>query len=167
MLHSYLLKGFINSSPPSAAQARQWAGSTLVQVMACACSAPSYYLNHCWLIVNWTPGYKFLWNLNRNCIVFIQQNALSGEYVHSLVFQSMSHGLPSYGKSCSSPNILRWWLGNYPALLDMFCDMGICFPANSLGNVCVYKYILPLQRGRNMFNFVLKSWFSYWHSSAE
>ena len=24
-----------------------------------ACSAPSHYLNQCWLIVNWTPGKKF------------------------------------------------------------------------------------------------------------
>ena len=36
-----------------------------------ACSAPSHCLNHCWLIVNWTPGNKFQWNLNRNYTIFI------------------------------------------------------------------------------------------------
>ena len=32
-----------------------------------ACSAPSNYLNQCWFIVNWTPGWNF--------IIFIQENA--------------------------------------------------------------------------------------------
>ena len=40
-----------------------------------ACSAPSYYLNQCWLIVNWTPGNKCQWNSNRNSIIFIQESA--------------------------------------------------------------------------------------------
>ena len=39
------------------------------------CSAPSHYLNQCWLIVNWTPVNKFQWNLNRNSIIFVQENA--------------------------------------------------------------------------------------------
>ena len=37
-----------------------------------ACSVPSHCLNQCWLIVNWTPGNIFQWNLNRNSIIFIQ-----------------------------------------------------------------------------------------------
>ena len=41
-----------------------------------ACSAPSHYLNQWWLIVNWTPGNKFQWNLNRNSFIFSQENAL-------------------------------------------------------------------------------------------
>ena len=39
------------------------------------CTKPSHYLNQCWLIVNWTPGNKFQWNLNRNPIIFIKENA--------------------------------------------------------------------------------------------
>ena len=31
--------------------------------------------NRCWFIVGWTPGNKFQWNLNRNSIIFIQDNA--------------------------------------------------------------------------------------------
>ena len=38
--------------------------------------APSHYLNQCWNIVNWTPGNKLQWNLNRNLYIFIQENAL-------------------------------------------------------------------------------------------
>ena len=37
--------------------------------------APCHYLNQCWLIVNWTPGNKFQWNLNLNSLIFIQENA--------------------------------------------------------------------------------------------
>ena len=40
-----------------------------------ACSTPNHYPNQCWFIVNWTPGNKFQWNLNRNFISFIQENA--------------------------------------------------------------------------------------------
>ena len=40
-----------------------------------AWSAPSHYLNQCWLIVNWTPGNKFQWNSNQNSFIFIQENA--------------------------------------------------------------------------------------------
>ena len=48
-----------NSSPPGAAYMRQWNGSTLVQIMAGRHSAPSHYLNQCWVIVNWTGRKKF------------------------------------------------------------------------------------------------------------
>ena len=60
----------VNTSPSSAAYMRHWAGSSLVQV------TPSHYLNQCWLIVNWTPGSIIKWNLNRNSIIFIQENAI-------------------------------------------------------------------------------------------
>ena len=60
----------VNTSPSSAAYMRHWTGSSLVQV------TPSHYLNQYWLIVNWTPGSIIKWNLNRNSIIFIQENAI-------------------------------------------------------------------------------------------
>ena len=39
-----------------------------------AFSAPSHYLNQCWIIVNLTIGNKLQWNLNRNPYIFIQEN---------------------------------------------------------------------------------------------
>ena len=44
-----------NSLGPSGAIWRQRSGSTLPQVMACCLTAPSHYLNQCWLIskVEW------------------------------------------------------------------------------------------------------------------
>ena len=62
-----------NVSPASATYMHQWSGSALVQVMAC--SAPGHYLNQCCIIVNWTPGNEFQWNLNLNFIIFIHENA--------------------------------------------------------------------------------------------
>ena len=39
-----------------------------------ACSAPSHYLNQCWLIVYWILSSKFQWNSNRNSNIFIEEN---------------------------------------------------------------------------------------------
>ena len=39
------------------------------------CSAPSHYLNQCWLIVKWTPRKKLQWNSNQNTKVFIHEKA--------------------------------------------------------------------------------------------
>ena len=40
-----------------------------------AYSAPSHYLNQCWVIVNWTLSRKLQWNLNKNTKLFIGGNA--------------------------------------------------------------------------------------------
>ena len=71
--HWYRLPLF-NSSSPSAAYMRQWAGSALVQIMACHSSAPSHYLKQCWFIVNWTLRNKIQWNSNQNTKIFIHEN---------------------------------------------------------------------------------------------
>ena len=38
-------------------------------------SAPSHYLNQCWIIVNWTLRNKRQWNFNQNTKLFIHENA--------------------------------------------------------------------------------------------
>ena len=40
-----------------------------------ACSAPSHYLNQCWLIVNRSLRNKLQWTSNRNTKLFIHENA--------------------------------------------------------------------------------------------
>ena len=48
-----------SSSPTSAAYMLKWIMSALVQIMSCrAYSAPSHYLNQCWVIVNWTLVFR-------------------------------------------------------------------------------------------------------------
>ena len=49
----------VNSSLPSAAYMLQWIRTALVPIMAVAYSAPSHYLNQCWVIVRWTLGTNF------------------------------------------------------------------------------------------------------------
>ena len=48
----FLWVAFFNSLWPSGAIWWQRSESTLAQVMACCLTAPSHYLNHCWLIIS-------------------------------------------------------------------------------------------------------------------
>ena len=40
-----------------------------------AYSSPNYYLNHWWVVVNWTLRNKLQWNFNHNTDLFIHENA--------------------------------------------------------------------------------------------
>ena len=48
----------VNSLWPSDAIWRHRSGLTLVQVMACCLTAPSHYLNQCWLFISEIPWYS-------------------------------------------------------------------------------------------------------------
>ena len=50
--HENFEKVTVNSLWPSDATWWQRSGSTLAQVMACCLTAPSHYLNQCWLIIS-------------------------------------------------------------------------------------------------------------------
>ena len=54
----------LNSLGPSDAIWRWRSWSTLVQVMACCLTAPSHYLNQCWLIIS-----KVLWHSSEDIIM--------------------------------------------------------------------------------------------------
>ena len=49
--HGVIMLQWVNSLRPSDAIWRQWSWTTLAQVMACCLTAPSHYLNQCWLII--------------------------------------------------------------------------------------------------------------------
>ena len=49
---------------------QQWCRKWLV-----TWSAPSHYLNHCWIIVDWALKNKIQWNSNQNTKLFIHENA--------------------------------------------------------------------------------------------
>ena len=63
----------LNSLRPSDAIWRQWSWTTLAQVMACCLTAPSHYLNQCWLI---TRG--VLWHTSESSFAGIAQGIDSG-----------------------------------------------------------------------------------------
>ena len=62
-----------NSLRPSDAIWRQWSWTTLAQVMACSLTAPSHYLNQCWLIIR-----GVLWHSSENSFAGIDQGIDSG-----------------------------------------------------------------------------------------
>ena len=62
-----------NSLRPSDAIWRQWSWTTLAQVMACCLTAPSHYLNQCWLIIR-----GVLWHSSENSFTGIAQGIDSG-----------------------------------------------------------------------------------------
>ena len=69
---------------------RQWISQHWFRLWLVAYSAPSHYLNQCWLIVSWTPMNKFLPNFNQNTKLFIHENAFEMYiYMIALVRQKM------------------------------------------------------------------------------
>ena len=61
---------------PSDAIWRYWSGSTLAQIMACCLTAPSHYLNQCWLLISEVP-----WHLpDNNFTVSAQSTILYNEF---------------------------------------------------------------------------------------
>ena len=58
----------INSLWPSDAIWRQRSGSTLAQVMACCLTAPSHYLNQCWLIISEVQWHFVLGQFHKGCL---------------------------------------------------------------------------------------------------
>ena len=77
----------LNPLWPSAAIRRHKSGSTLAQVMACCLTAPSHYLNQCWLII-----IKVLWHSSEGIIMrrskdTNQQNKIEN-YIFRITFRS-------------------------------------------------------------------------------
>ena len=73
MIDSFCMNHSFNSLRPSDAIWRQWSWTTLAQVMACCLTAPSHYLNQCWLI---TRG--VLWHTSESSFAGIAQGIDSG-----------------------------------------------------------------------------------------
>ena len=72
-LGSSLTFSLVNSLRPSDAIWRQWSWTTLAQVMACCLTAPSHYLNQCWLIIR-----GVLWHTSESSFAGIAQGIDSG-----------------------------------------------------------------------------------------
>ena len=65
----------MNSLRPSDAYMRQWNNHHWFRWWLVAWSAPSHYLNQCWIVVNWTLKNIFQWKSNQNTTIFIEENA--------------------------------------------------------------------------------------------
>ena len=93
---------FVNSLWPSDAIWRHRSGSTLAQVMACCLTAPSHYLNQCWLTISkvhawhspegicvWSTADTHQRNKIENLIFKIASRLPRGQWVNNLLETSM------------------------------------------------------------------------------
>ena len=62
------LNMYINSLWSNDAIWRHRSGSTLAPAMACCLTAPSHYLNQCWLIIQWDPATFIWWQFHKRYI---------------------------------------------------------------------------------------------------
>ena len=103
---------YFNSLRPSDAIWRQWFWTTLAQVMACCLTAPSHYLNQCWLIIR-----GVLWHTSESSFAGIAQGIDSGyEFEKDIlknIFKSpRGQWVKLHVKFCSLIQIkvtLSWW----------------------------------------------------------
>ena len=100
---------YVNSLGPSDAIWRWRSWLTMIQVMACSLTAPSHYLNQCWLIIS-----KVLWHSSEDIIIrrFEDTNQLSKieEYFFKITLRSPKGQWVKSWKLC--------WKGNDQ--LEMF-----------------------------------------------
>ena len=86
-VHFGLILSDINSLWPNDTIWRHASGSTLAPVMACCLTAPSHYLNHCWLIISKDP-----WNWSE---VIMVRNSEDTTTTASLKSHPVSQGTMS------------------------------------------------------------------------
>ena len=84
-----------NSLATSDAIWRHRIWSTLFQVMACCLTAPSHYLNQCWLIIECVPWHSPVSNITKSAHEF-----------------NPSHAFRDYTTSFSGQWVNRWSLGD-------------------------------------------------------
>ena len=114
-----------------------------------ACPVTSHYLNQCWYFVNWTPGNKIQWNLNRKFIICIQENAFEnvGCQIGSHFVQgelSLTHGT----KPKQTTTNLTWWCHDMETLSALLtpCEGNPSVLSGSLikGQLCVILAFLKI-----------------------
>ena len=104
----------VNSLWPSDAIWRQGTESTLAQVMACCLTAPSHYLNQCWLIIS-----KILCHSSEGIIMRRSEDTNQQNKIEKLHFQNRID--ISQGPMSSFAGRHKWvtldYVGNIPCLV--------------------------------------------------
>ena len=86
-----------------------------------AYSAPSHYLNQCWVIVNCTLRNKFQWNFNQNTKLFIHENACENIVCEMAAILSRGNELTCWGQVTH----MRPWTGS-SLVQVIYCRLFIC-----------------------------------------
>ena len=107
---------WLNSSRPSDVYIymiyiymRQWINHHWLRQWLVAWPTPSYYVNQCWNIVNWTLGAKLQRNLNRNSCILFQENAFENVVwkMVAILIRPQCVNLPTHIYASLSRNVLN------------------------------------------------------------
>ena len=104
-----------NSMGPNDAIWRQGSGSTLAQVMACCLTAPSHYLNQCWLIIRKVQWYSSEDNFTSNVSAINQWNKL-GNYLYKIPLKSPRGQWVNPKELGHLWPLLLTWINFYPSM---------------------------------------------------
>ena len=135
-----VLESWLNSLWPSDVIWRHRSGSTLAQVMACCLTAPSYYLNQCWLITS-----KVHWHSLR---AILQHQSLKSAWksLFSNFFQISLGPMSKFKKSL----LIRWMpvVHDFAAILFLW-EMGQI-------DIAIWPYdIWKLKKKKKKAHFIL------------
>ena len=154
----------LNSLWPSDAIWRQGSRSTLVQVMACCLTAPSHYLNQCWLIITkvqrCSSEGNFAWDITGishwKSLKIIFSNILlkfpRGQSVNYIVAQLFIHYIDHHHYNHLLP-WLTWLLVTTPKRNELYYSITDCnwflddyngkcaLLSNASSNVCYHQHL--------------------------
>ena len=104
------------------------------------CSAPSHYLNQCWLIVNWTLRNNIQWNFNRNTKLFIHEK-LFEDIVYEMA-AIISRG--RWVKVHEHPFLSPWTTHNKPSTVEtLYNTINFCWSTHK-------RHSIARPKGRGM-----------------
>ena len=86
-------------------------GSTMVQVMACWLTAPSHYLNQCWLFIKAVLRHYPMTNFTRSAQDIDSQNAFENPKKAKLLTR-FSQNLKVFNAGCLNPLCAKCFRGN-------------------------------------------------------
>ena len=86
MINSCVTCSRVNLLWPSDAIWQQRSGSTLAQVMTCCLTAPSHYLNQCWLIISEVQWHSYWGNFTRDASTINHWNPFES-YIFKISFK--------------------------------------------------------------------------------
>ena len=125
-----------------------WSGSTLVQVMACCLTAPSHYLNQCWLSAMRSPGIylKAISQIQPQLLFTVK--CLEIAYLKIILNLQGNNELTVHSSMVSHNSIVhstwitkvRHWY-NFELTEQVSCGMSVVSISIPLHNVVVGEYI--------------------------
>ena len=127
---TYFWRSSFNALWPSDAIWRQRSGSTLAQVMTCCLTAPSHYLNQCWLIISEVQWHSWIraisWEMPKQSIIEIHLK---------ITFLKFPSNLPWANELILWNSFQRHFSQRCQLVLSLFCTFYFGFSSKRVNNV--------------------------------